>query len=113
MSSPPGYVLYSRPEKDIPAWAYDEKLWPDIAIWRTIPDAIKDELRAYYANCAQQVKDGIPPNVAYRDREPCFWFDDNTQRCKHYEYRPVICREFEVGSTSCLVYRDSAGLINP
>ncbi len=44
------------------------------------------------------------------DREesklPCYWFDIKTRKCKHYEYRPQLCRDFEVGCISCLKYRE-------
>lgn len=37
---------------------------------------------------------------------PCFWFDPETYRCRHYEHRPAICRDFEPGSEGCLSWRD-------
>ena len=33
---------------------------------------------------------------------PCVWYDAARQRCRHYEWRPQICRDFEIGSPSCL-----------
>jgi Fe-S-cluster containining protein len=39
------------------------------------------------------------------DDEPCIWFDQETRRCKHYEYRPELCRDFEVGEEDCLRVR--------
>ena len=32
---------------------------------------------------------------------PCLWFEAATGRCRHYEYRPLACREFEVGGLDC------------
>ncbi|NUQ61155.1 MAG: YkgJ family cysteine cluster protein [Pirellulales bacterium] len=29
--------------------------------------------------------------------EPCVWFDRETRKCKHYEFRPNICRMFNCG----------------
>ena len=28
---------------------------------------------------------------------PCFWLDPEMRRCKHYEHRPQICRDFVCG----------------
>jgi Fe-S-cluster containining protein len=39
------------------------------------------------------------------DDEPCIWFDHETGRCKHYEFRPVCCRDFELGGEDCLRIR--------
>lgn len=36
---------------------------------------------------------------------PCCWFDLETKRCRHYEQRPKICRDFVVGSDNCLTCR--------
>jgi Fe-S-cluster containining protein len=41
---------------------------------------------------------------------PCIWLDLVTGRCRHYEHRPDVCREFEVGSTSCRESRFLVGL---
>ena len=32
---------------------------------------------------------------------PCIWFDATSSRCRHYQYRPRACREFEVGGDDC------------
>ena len=34
--------------------------------------------------------------------KPCIWLDLDTQRCKHYEFRPVVCAEFDPGNDICL-----------
>ncbi len=44
------------------------------------------------------------------DYTPCGWFDMATRKCKHYYYRPVVCRVFEVGNTYCLDLRKDGGL---
>lgn len=36
---------------------------------------------------------------------PCIWFDESTERCRHYDLRPTICRNFEVGGADCLEHR--------
>lgn len=60
---------------------------------------------------------GIEAEIARKTREddwpddaPCFWFDIDTGRCRHYEDRPQICRDFEVGCEDCIRYRDDAGI---
>jgi Fe-S-cluster containining protein len=37
---------------------------------------------------------------------PCFWLDQQTNRCKHYDLRPRVCREFERGGPECLAWRE-------
>jgi len=36
------------------------------------------------------------------DARPCGWFDMVTRKCRHHEFRPEICRDFEVGGEACL-----------
>src|SRR4051794_31601042 len=32
---------------------------------------------------------------------PCHWFDEQTRRCTHHEFRPQACRVFEIGGLDC------------
>jgi Fe-S-cluster containining protein len=32
---------------------------------------------------------------------PCLWLDPAAGRCRHYAYRPAICRDFAPGSEEC------------
>jgi len=41
---------------------------------------------------------------------PCIWFEFETGRCRHYEYRPLACHEFEVGDVDCRDARRRAGI---
>jgi uncharacterized protein len=43
------------------------------------------------------------------EESPCFWLDQATGKCKHYDARPDICREFEVGSPACVSHREGSG----
>jgi Fe-S-cluster containining protein len=43
----------------------------------------------------------------------CLWFDAETGRCRHYEYRPRACREFALGGTDCHDARRRAGIDPP
>lgn len=39
------------------------------------------------------------------DTMPCVWLDRSCGKCAHHDYRPSVCREFEVGCEACLKYR--------
>lgn len=43
---------------------------------------------------------------------PCVWLDEATLRCRHYEFRPQACRDFEPGSPLCQLSRDDEGIQN-
>jgi Fe-S-cluster containining protein len=46
-----------------------------------------------------------------RGQEPlarCLWFDAVTRQCKHYEHRPQLCRDYELGGQACLLRRSEA-----
>ena len=42
----------------------------------------------------------------------CVWLDPQTLRCRHYEFRPQACRDFEIGSLLCRLSRDDEGVGN-
>lgn len=61
-------------------------------------------LRETHPNLAQEALDGAIQERG--DQElPCLWLDPVTKACRNYEHRPSICREFELGSESCLDFR--------
>jgi Fe-S-cluster containining protein len=41
---------------------------------------------------------------------PCIWLNLVTGECRHYNQRPDVCREFEVGNDSCRMLRKEVGL---
>jgi Fe-S-cluster containining protein len=41
---------------------------------------------------------------------PCLWYDAQTRRCRHYQYRPLACCEFEIGGYDCHDARRRAGV---
>jgi len=43
---------------------------------------------------------------------PCVWLDRATGKCKHYEYRPRVCRDFKVGCETCIAQRIEVGLLD-
>ena len=42
---------------------------------------------------------------------PCAWFDPDTRRCRHYEFRPALCRHFAPGSRECQGVRRGADCV--
>lgn len=61
--------------------------------WMALPDALRIEIH-----------DAM--HALRGDQElPCIWLDEQTKQCKHYEYRPSICRDFPVGGESCIRMR--------
>lgn len=62
--------------------------------------ALPADVRANYDDrLGKRNADGWPDDV------PCFWLTSEF-RCLHYEHRPEICREFQVGSEGCRTWRD-------
>lgn len=57
------------------------------------------------ADIERRIRDGDRTDDA-----PCTWLDPGTMRCRHYEDRPEICREFEMGSEDCLAHRGREGI---
>lgn len=48
-----------------------------------------------------------------RGQEPqdqCLWFDPATLGCRHYEFRPRLCRDYELGGRACLQRRRETGV---
>jgi hypothetical protein len=41
----------------------------------------------------------------YGEHGPCIWFDRATRRCRHYDYRPEVCRDYEPGAEDCRLAR--------
>ena len=60
-----------------------------------------------------QLADEVRQAAAERRREnglSCVWLDPETKRCRHYDLRPRICRDFELGSPKCLELRWLKGI---
>ena len=55
-----------------------------------LPDHLKAELSDY----SNLEKSG----------NPCIWLTSDN-KCKNYEHRPMVCKDFEIGSESCLEHR--------
>ena len=50
-----------------------------------LPESLRASLRRAVRRFQ---RDGWPP-----DGSPCIWYDATTRQCKHYEYRPTLCRD--------------------
>jgi Fe-S-cluster containining protein len=61
-----------------------------------LPDPLKGELDKYLDSL-----DGEDYGL------PCVWLDVNTKRCRHYEYRPMVCRQFKLGGEDCVRIRNN------
>ena len=115
-----GYPPFIRPVKPLTAEQIeaDENLLAEIAVdprrredllrgregekwWFLLPENLRDELDEFIAN--YQHKDYSDDVESFDD--PCFWFDMETRRCLHHQYRPNVCRDFETGSQQCLEWR--------
>lgn len=105
MGTPPGYVMFVPPDGVEMYEGY--KRSPDYKRWLSIPDAVKAELQAYY----KAVRSGEIPDRTAGDDTPCLWLTED-KKCKHYEYRPSICRGYaeggviEPGDIYCLNHRE-------
>src|SRR5262245_40369386 len=91
VGAPPGhFAAFASPDWD-GWWLADTD---DHVIWRAMPQALRDELRAFYATEEGRRRSG--------SRLPCIWYDGAARRCLHHAHRPQVCRDFEVGGPGCL-----------
>ena len=74
----------------------DEFFKEDVERIKSLPDEAMHYLRQHM----EQVLAGNTPE----DRT-CIWLDRRSMKCKFHEYRPSICREFEIGSDDCRDWR--------
>ena len=65
---------------------------------RNLPQELVDEINLHFAGLLR----GQEP------QESCLWFDQQTRRCKHHEYRPQVCCDYELGGPECLRIRRRA-----
>jgi Fe-S-cluster containining protein len=60
-----------------------------------LPQELVGEIDAHFLGLAR----GQEP------QEMCLWYDPAARRCRHYEWRPPVCREYELGGRACLELR--------
>ncbi len=98
--APPDYVALRLN----PQFALDPSFAEDAARLAVLPAdaarALDDYLRAIDAACAP--RNGV-----------CVWFDHDTRRCRHYDFRPSTCRVFELNGAGCHIYRRRHGVPTP
>lgn len=61
-----------------------------------------------------RVRASLEDYYARRDRDdsaPCLWLTDDG-RCRHYDWRPDVCREFRPGVRDCNAMRERIGLVS-
>lgn len=73
--------------------------------WERLKWDRPDLLDAFLADEQARIANGGPYYGT-----PCIWLDIPNGRCRHYEYRPRACREFEVGAQDCRDARRRAGV---
>jgi len=59
---------------------------------KNLPEELAREIDHYFAG----LKRGEEPV------DHCLWFDVETRKCKHHQWRPQVCRNYQVGCESCL-----------
>ena len=69
--------------------------------WFRLPNDLRNELDEYIANYQHK---NYGEEVESFDG-PCCWFDMETRQCRHHQYRPNVCRDFETGSQQCHEWR--------
>ena len=67
--------------------------------WANLPEPLKDQINDYV--------DGLTDHDL---GSPCIWLDMDDRTCKHYEHRPQMCRDFEMGGEHCRRIRLSEGI---
>ena len=90
--SPPGYILLHR---------HGGQGWPDqedVERFRHLPSKARVILKKHI----DRLRSKDPP----RGDEPCCWLDMAARKCRFYEHRPQICRDFEMGSVACRTWRE-------
>lgn len=70
---------------------------PGESFWHNLPQHLRLELEQFW-----EVHAGKTDSL----NGPCIWLDQATRQCKHHEYRPHVCRDFDVGSIECQEWRE-------
>lgn len=71
----------------------------DDPLWGRLPEQLKQEINEYVDNLTD-IDIG----------QPCIWLDLETRQCRHYDYRPQMCRDFEIGNPHCERMRAAFGM---
>ena len=74
------------------SWDHGENKWlaENLDMPKNTPESLRREFETYMAAVfANRTVDRAGEGL------PCFWWDAGTKSCKHYPYRPTICREYQ------------------
>jgi Fe-S-cluster containining protein len=91
MRSPP-FILYIGDDGEF--HAYDECDEEELHWLMTAPPQARVEYMQRVL-----VDEEVPSEA------PCVWLDLETRRCRYYQHRPQICRDFDLGSDGCHRWR--------
>jgi Fe-S-cluster containining protein len=107
MGTPPAslFELYPDDRLDVARWLAEPSRLPRLTEWAA---SLPPELLAGLLADRRRVELGGPCR-GYHGL-PCLWLDPQTRTCRHYEHRPEVCREFEVGSADCRRWRRHEGI---
>jgi Fe-S-cluster containining protein len=83
----------------MPGGVFDGQDTADARRVARLPKRLVQEMQKYLRRLVSNQKPYHPTYPA------CLWYDVQTKRCKHWELRPTICRNFTIGGTHCLNYR--------
>ncbi|MBM82889.1 MAG: zinc/iron-chelating domain-containing protein [Planctomycetaceae bacterium] len=62
-----------------------------------LPAELLDEINFHFSGLAR----GQEP------QERCLWYDTDSRRCRHYQWRPQVCRDYALGGDACLLEREN------
>jgi len=84
-------------------WTREELLagHPGESYWHSLPQDLKSE----WLEFVERYEPSGKQNSVHALDDACFWFDMESRKCKHHEFRPRVCRDFEVGSEPCIEWR--------
>lgn len=83
-------------------------LMSDDPEWLALPQELRDEIDDWTSGSNPRFN--LMADHDDGELNPCLWLDLVTGRCRHYEHRPEICRDYEVGNSSCRTARGLVGL---
>jgi len=63
-----------------------------------LPNELIDEINKHFSGLVR----GEEP------QDKCLWYDAELRQCKHYEFRPQVCIDYELGGRACLTRRREA-----
>lgn len=77
---------------------------PDYGV-NPLPEDLAEELRGIL------IKVQAGEDVGQGDDKPCIWFDQKKRQCRHYDYRPIVCRDaIKPGDPDCRKIRVDCGV---